>query len=965
MKRTMVGAVVSLLAAGVLMGGCMADGGGESDSEGVAAEGPNVSGGEEVGEAKQALIAGTWSSWQALGGTTLHGPSIASRGVDKLDAFVLGTDNNIYINRYENLAWGGWTSLGAPAGKTFVSSPDAVSPDANSVSVAARANDNKFYLNTWTATGWSGWSVLPGTFSNHGPGMSSRGPGSLDVFGSGTDSKTWNPWLGGGAWRCCVALGSPQNASLASDVSSVSWDSSKVDVFVRGPNNRLWTRWWDISNGWNSQGWRELGGEFLSGFGVASWAPRHLDVFGVGTDANIWQIQYDAGWTGFSFVGAPPGLTVASDPDAVSSGVGRIDLIVRGSDNQPWVRSFTSNGVPPAAEAITINTTAVVRSTATRPVGINLNYLVDDEASRPAGSPRTLSQALGDMKGRFLRFPGGEKSDNYVWTTVSSTNSALVTTSTTIPSPLTPRVANPSRWPGNGSYANATTGIFNGPNVDFDEFMTLCQANGAEPVIVVAYDQAREITGLPTGPTLAELISSAAAWVKYANVTKGYNVRYWSIGNESWFRTGQTASIYAAHVNQFAAAMRQVDPTIKIGAHGNSTAWFNTVIANSSSAIDWLDVHDYPTYDWATGYDVFRLSDQTLTADVNKAITSIAAAPSPADRARLTVGVTETNTIDWANGPDYTWPHVNDLGHALVTFDMIGQQLSKPKVEFTQLWNTRWINNVSYTPGTVPNAVVNPDFESNLNNWSGSGGVITTSPVHSGTKALQGNSGASVYQDISLGAGNVLTFTAYARTSDASIWSGVGVDFLNSSGTKIDGITEQITSTSYRKYSRSFFTTPAGTTTVRVWLSVGSGATAFLDKIVLTDRREPEVYDALAPDNSYLPAGRVMALWGQFLRDNLVQGSRSDSVIAYASRSTSDNTLSVWLLNKQTAPVNVNLTLNNYTPAASASAWRFAGSGPSDFAPTYTSLPAVPVPGNVMPITLPQTSITVLVFSPL
>ena len=45
MKKTMLSTLVSLLAAGVLMGGC----------KGVAAEGTNVSGGEEVGEAKQAL----------------------------------------------------------------------------------------------------------------------------------------------------------------------------------------------------------------------------------------------------------------------------------------------------------------------------------------------------------------------------------------------------------------------------------------------------------------------------------------------------------------------------------------------------------------------------------------------------------------------------------------------------------------------------------------------------------------------------------------------------------------------------------------------------------------------------------------------------------------------------------------------------------------------------------------------
>ena len=56
MKKTMLSAMVSLLAASVLLGGCTADAGGESESDGAAAEGPNVGGGEEVGEAQQALV---------------------------------------------------------------------------------------------------------------------------------------------------------------------------------------------------------------------------------------------------------------------------------------------------------------------------------------------------------------------------------------------------------------------------------------------------------------------------------------------------------------------------------------------------------------------------------------------------------------------------------------------------------------------------------------------------------------------------------------------------------------------------------------------------------------------------------------------------------------------------------------------------------------------------------------------
>ena len=67
MKKTRLSSVASLLAAGVLMGGCMGDFGGESESEGVAAQEPDVGGGEAlgeaVGEAQKALIPGLWTAW--------------------------------------------------------------------------------------------------------------------------------------------------------------------------------------------------------------------------------------------------------------------------------------------------------------------------------------------------------------------------------------------------------------------------------------------------------------------------------------------------------------------------------------------------------------------------------------------------------------------------------------------------------------------------------------------------------------------------------------------------------------------------------------------------------------------------------------------------------------------------------------------------------------------------------------
>lgn len=50
-----------------------------------------------------------------------------------------------------------------------------------------------------------------------------------------------------------------------------------------------------------------------------------------------------------------------------------------------------------------------------RPYGINVNYLKDDDSLRLAARP--LAQALTEMGGAWLRYPGGEKSDWHLWST--------------------------------------------------------------------------------------------------------------------------------------------------------------------------------------------------------------------------------------------------------------------------------------------------------------------------------------------------------------------------------------------------------------------------------------------------------------------------------------------------------------------------------------------------------------------
>ncbi|MEV1076375.1 cellulose binding domain-containing protein [Micromonospora parva] len=168
------------------------------------------------------------------------------------------------------------------------------------------------------------------------------------------------------------------------------------------------------------------------------------------------------------------------------------------------------------------------------------------------------------------------------------------------------------RYPG-GSYADinhwkdhTAPGGYVAPGTDFDTFMAAVRRAGAQPMIIANYG-----TGTP---------AEAADWVRYANVTKGYDARYWTVGNENYGNghygsaweadnhPDKSATQYARLVVEYADAMKAVDPSIKVGAvltmPGNwpdgITAgsdpgpWNQTVLSIAGPKIDFVDVHWYP-----------------------------------------------------------------------------------------------------------------------------------------------------------------------------------------------------------------------------------------------------------------------------------------------------------------------------------------------------------------------------------
>jgi hypothetical protein len=234
------------------------------------------------------------------------------------------------------------------------------------------------------------------------------------------------------------------------------------------------------------------------------------------------------------------------------------------------------------AVAVTVNATAGLGSMPSN--GVGLNTAVYDANMNHPNMPGLL-QAAGF---NALRYPGGSYSDIYNWQT---------------------HVAD------GGYVAGGTT---------FAEFMATATATGAGPIITANYG-----TGTP------EL---AAGWVKHANVDNNYGIRYWEIGNETagngtyganWEADSHCTdaagapipkgtypnqtyncgpSVYAANSLKFIAAMKAVDPNIRVciqmttpGAWpdgvtnaANPKSWNETVLTAIGAKTDCVIVHWYP-----------------------------------------------------------------------------------------------------------------------------------------------------------------------------------------------------------------------------------------------------------------------------------------------------------------------------------------------------------------------------------
>lgn len=175
----------------------------------------------------------------------------------------------------------------------------------------------------------------------------------------------------------------------------------------------------------------------------------------------------------------------------------------------------------PETVQLTVRADRSLRTADNRWFGVNAVIWDNDFADNATERNRTLG-LLREMGITTLRFPGGSLSDEYHWESNRSRT-------------------NTWQW-----------------NTSFEEFMSVATNLNAEIFITVNYG-----SGTP---------EEAAAWVRYANLTRGYRIRYWEIGNECYgpweYDTNarpHDAYTYAVRAAEYIRQMKAVDPTIRIG----------------------------------------------------------------------------------------------------------------------------------------------------------------------------------------------------------------------------------------------------------------------------------------------------------------------------------------------------------------------------------------------------------------
>ena len=327
---------------------------------------------------------------------------------------------------------------------------------------------------------------------------------------------------------------------------------------------------------------------------------------------------------------------------------------------------------PGAPVAVAIDARRVQRMILPTLFGTNLGvWTGDNDTLGPV-----LEQRLREVQVPLLRFPGGNLANRYHWNGIY------------------PPHAVSQGWD-NMSQPWA---------VDTAEFLTLCEALDAQPLMTVNHGF-HEYGSSATDGSLDAAVQLAADWVEYCNApadgsnpgggtdwaavraaegrVEPWGVKYWEVGNEiygAWTVGNEEAdgAVYGVQYNAFHDAMKSVDPSIHLGICGHvgdaeARVWTGQVLSTPGTGerIDFIDVHDY--FHWIGNSLENDLSFQQCLELVDQVgedrqqLDQLVALHTQRAPGEVRYYMGEFNIT---NPTSY---HTNELGNALVVTEVLGE----------------------------------------------------------------------------------------------------------------------------------------------------------------------------------------------------------------------------------------------------------------------------------------------------
>jgi len=192
----------------------------------------------------------SWSAWSKVGGQLLPdtGPSAICLGM-RMDIYVTGMDHSLWQKTVtyngETSTWSYWRSFGG-----YLTSSPAAQSFADTIDVLARGGDGALWdkLTRDNGASWAWYKIGGGLLAGTGP---TSGAGVFRFFVTGNNHALYYmQWGGTQGWQ---SLG----GYLTSSPAAASHSFNAIDVFARGGDGDLWSRWTgDEASSWSP--WYEI-----------------------------------------------------------------------------------------------------------------------------------------------------------------------------------------------------------------------------------------------------------------------------------------------------------------------------------------------------------------------------------------------------------------------------------------------------------------------------------------------------------------------------------------------------------------------------------------------------------------------------------------------------------------------------------------------------------------------------------